>query len=143
MFRPIRLTPQTRFGVPQETPANAGVGADAPPSPRLGVSCACRNGSDPPTAPIQPPGTNPYGSPGIIPDVFDLCQYILHRACICGGRKRIEGDTLSQAKAWHPGSPSPLPSPISPSRVAQGDKGEGKACGKGAFLVDSFGRKGL
>jgi len=24
MFRPIRLTPQTRFGVPYKTPANAG-----------------------------------------------------------------------------------------------------------------------
>ena len=33
----------------------------------------------PPTASSQPPGTQPYESPGSVPDEFGLCQYILSR----------------------------------------------------------------
>jgi len=40
------------------------------------VSGACRTEDVPPTAPSQPPETQPYGSPGSIADEFGLCQYI-------------------------------------------------------------------
>jgi hypothetical protein len=85
MFRPIRLTPQARFGVPYKTPANAGAVLTRRRRPASACPALAAMDVPPqrgptanrdPTAKIQPRGTKPYGSPGSIADEFGVCQYI-------------------------------------------------------------------
>jgi len=152
MFRPIRLTPQTRFGVPDKTPANAGAVRSRPVPPLGRPVQLCRGAGWIATAfPARERGKFTLTLPSPIegegprrvrrPAAHTLYKTYVGPPSLAIGRSR----RVMCLPQWtcpptatirpRPFSPSPppsprlrrtgLPSPISPRRVARGDKGEG------------------
>ena len=87
-FRPIRLTPQTGFGVPHNTPANAGR-FGRPTSGGVSVSCACRKGDAPRRRRFSHLEISPMSRPAVYTTNSVFVNTISYPPCIYGHGRRI------------------------------------------------------